>query len=170
MGCSNSPEDNFPNYKRNIIIASNNDPLEKIDFSKPFKTIEHRTTNFLFLKDKKIIFGDRNGTIHVYENSNFESSFEINLFSCHVQCMIELSDGNIVACSNDCTLKVFNISDKKYEIINDYKYSDELWAMDELGETCNFVVGSRNGSFFKCQKKNSKKFMDRQLILKKLQF
>ena len=155
MGCSNNPEVNFPNHERNIIITPNNDPLEKIDFSEPFKTFEHRTTNFLFLKDKKIIFGDRNRIIHVYENSNFESSYEINLFSSHVQCMIELSDGNIVACSNDCTMKVFKISDRNYEIINDYNYSDELWAMDELGETCNFVVGSQNGGFFKCQKINS---------------
>ena len=74
---------------------------ELIDFSKPFKEINETTSNILFLKDQKVIFCDGKGVIHVYYDLNFENSYDIKEFTKYIQCIIELSDGNIVAGTND---------------------------------------------------------------------
>ena len=149
MGCSNNPEiknqvkQNTPKYiqpntygltqnninpiAQNIIkrepkeeVKPNYGPLgELIDFSKPFKEIKTTPCNFLFLKDKKVIFGDNQGIIHVYYDLNFDTSYDIKLFNKYIQCIIELSDGNIVACSNDNSTKVLKIGNQSFEIIKD---------------------------------------------------
>lgn len=134
------------------------DPLgELIDFSKPFKEIKTTACNFLFLKDKKIIFGDNQGIIHVYNDLNFENSYDIKLFDKYIQSIIELSNGNIVACSNDNSTKVLKIGNQSYEIIKDIKIKGEYqaWALDELGETGDFVIGYVNGWVLRCHQMNS---------------
>ena len=196
MGCTNNPEVNKqlkqniskniqpnanelaqkninPNtqniIKRELIedIKPNYGPLgELVDFSKPFKEIKTTACNFLFLKDKKIIFGDNQGIIHVYYDLTFENSYDIKLFDKYIQCIIELSDGNIVACSNDNSTKVFKIGNQSYEIIKDIKGSDQAWALDELGETEDFVIGYVNGSLLRCHKLNSDYVFQRSIKIK----
>ena len=73
----------------------------------------------------------------------------------YIQCIIELSDGNIVACSNDYTTKVFKIGNQSHEIIKDIKGKDQAWVLDELGETGDFVIGYVDGLLLRCHKLNS---------------
>ena len=193
MGCSNNPEiknqvkQNTPKYiqpntygltqnninpiAQNVIkreqkeeVKPNYGPLgELIDFSKPFKEIKTTPCNFLFLKDKKVIFGDNQGIIHVYYDLNFDTSYDIKLFNKYIQCIIELSDGNIVACSNDNSTKVLKIGNQSYEIIKDIKGSDQAWALDELGETTDFVIGYVDGSVLRCHKMNNTYYFQKKI-------
>ena len=143
------------------------DPLgELIDFSKPFKEIKTTACNFLFLKDKKVIFGDNQGIIHVYNDLNFENSYDIKLFDKYIQCIIELSDGNIVACSNDNSTKVIKIGNQSYEIIKDIRGSNQAWALGELGETRDFVIGYADGICLRCHKMNSDYAFQKEVEIK----
>ena len=145
--------------KKEIIedVKPNYGPLgELVDFSNPLKEIKTTTCNFLFLKDKKIIFGDNQGIIHVYYDLNFDNSYDIKIFNKYIQCIIELSDGNIVACSNDYSIKIFKIGNHSYEIIKEMKDSTQAWALAELGETLDFVIGYSDGYFIRCFKLDSK--------------
>ena len=111
MGCSNNPNVNdqknqmiSKDKQKNETVPSNIKPNtqvlvqktnygylgELIDFSKPFKEINETTSNILFLKDQKVIFGDAKGVIHVYYDLNFENSYDIKEFTKYIQCIIEL--------------------------------------------------------------------------------
>ena len=140
---------------------------ELIDFSIPFKEINETTSNILFLKDQKVIFGDGKGIIHVYYDLNFENSYDIKEFTKYIQCIIELSDGNIVAGSNDCMAKVLKIGKETYEIIKEIKYPDQVWSISELGQTGDFVLGNVNGVFQRLHKLNSDYVFQRKVQLKK---
>ena len=155
--------------KRELIeeVKPNYGPLgELVDFSKPFKQIKTTACNFLFLKDKRVIFADNQGIIYVYNDLNFENSYNIKLFDKYIQCIIELSDGNIVACSNDNSTRVLKIGNQSYEIIKDIKGKDQAWALDELGETTDFVIGYVDGRVLRCHKMNNTYYFQKDVQIK----
>ena len=182
MGCSNKPEDKTQNTKNiepkldtevQLIKESSSNakpnygPLgEKYDFDKPFKQINKNTSNILFLRNNKIIFGDNEGIIHVYDDLTFENSFNFQIFSKYIQCMIELTDGNIAACSNDCTMKIFKIENNNIEILKECKSNCQIWSLAEIGKTSDFYIGEVEGNFFGLVKRESEYLYTRIFQLK----
>lgn len=155
MGCSNNPQDKTQNTKNiepkldtEVQLTKESSPNikpnygflgEKYDFSKPFKQIDKNTSNILFLRNNKIIFGDNQGFVHVYDDLTFENSFSVQLFSKYIQIMIELTNGNIAACSNDFTMKIFKLENNNIVIVKEIKSDCQLWALAEIEKTMIFI-------------------------------
>ena len=155
MGCSNNPQDKTQNAKNiepkldtEVQLTKESSPNikpnygflgEKYDFSKPFKQIDKNTSNILFLRNNKIIFCDNQGFVHVYDDLTFENSFSVQLFSKYIQIMIELTNGNIAACLNDFTMKIFKLENNNIVIVKEIKSDCQLWAFAEIEKTMIFI-------------------------------
>ena len=80
--------------------------------------------------------------------------------------MIELTDGNIAACSNDCTMKIFKIENNNIEIIKECKSDCQIWSLAEIGKTSDFYIGEVEGNFFGLVKRESEYLYTRIFQLK----
>lgn len=53
--------------------------------------------------------------------------------------MIELTNGNIAACSNDFTMKIFKLENNNIVIVKEIKSDCQLWALAEIEKTMIFI-------------------------------
>ena len=82
----------------------------------------HYNYCFIQLKNSNIAIGFNSGSIGIFEIKYFSQLIQINSHSKDIRCILELSNGNIISCSNDNNIIINKIiNDKSYEEIQKIK-------------------------------------------------
>ena len=72
-------------------------------------------------------------SIIIYNNKTFKPDLIIKEHKSSVNCVIQLSSGELVSCSDDKTIKLYNINESKYNVIQTLKeHSDWVTKIAEL--------------------------------------
>ena len=81
----------------------------------------------------KISFCSSDKSIIIYNKVSYKPDLIIKEHKGAVYCIIQLSSGILASCSYDKTIKLFNIKDNSYEIIQTLNYHNNyIWKLIEL--------------------------------------
>ena len=73
----------------------------------------HYNYCFIQLKNSNIAIGFNSGSIGIFEIKYFSQLIQINSHSKDIRCILELSNGNIISCSNDNNIIINKIINDK---------------------------------------------------------
>ena len=114
-------EDNTINQTKNIDSFEN----DNIELKAP-KHILRFHTNFIFcstvLKDGRFVTGSKDKLIIIYNKETYIPDMTIKAHNGGIRCIIQISSGELVSCSEDNTIKIYKINENKYEIIQTLTY------------------------------------------------
>ena len=103
--------------------------------------------------------------IIIYNNKTFKPDLIIKENSDSVDYLTQLSSGILASCSNDNTIKLFNITDNQYQIIQTLNYhQDRVYQVLELNNK-KLVSCSRHKSIIFYMKDNNEYKIDFKLSL-----
>ena len=119
----------FQKYKIELIDRINTESkkiitlLNTSDFKESFKTInsylEDYPTHLSKLKDGRLVSCFNGGALRIYNKNTFKCQLSINTNSDTVYYFTQLSNGNILTCSHDGTMKIIKLTEDNNE---DNKY------------------------------------------------
>ena len=85
------------------------------------------------MKDGRLASGSRDKTIIIYNKGTYKPDLIIKEHKGSVFCLSTLSSGILASCSDDKTIKLFNIKDNEYYIFQTLKYhTDSVRKIIEL--------------------------------------
>ena len=85
------------------------------------------------LNDGRLVSGSYDNTIIIYKKISFKQDLTIKEHKDSVFCIIQLSSGILASCSQDKTIKLFNIKNDKYKLIQTLNYhKDCVYKIIEL--------------------------------------
>ena len=93
---------------------------EDIEFRNPIFNLENHKDNVLsltVLKDKRLASGARDSLIIIYNKASFKPEITIKEHTYVVCCLCQLSSGPLASCSLDKKIKLFNIKETSYEVL-----------------------------------------------------
>ena len=61
-------------------------------------------------------------SIIIYDKKTFKPDFKIKEHDGCINCLIQLKSGILASCSYDNTIKLYNIKEKEYQVIQTLKY------------------------------------------------
>ena len=95
----------------------------------------HYNYCFIQLKNSNIAIGFNSGSIGIFEIKYFSQLIQINSHSKDIRCILELSNGNIISCSNDNNIIINKIiNDKSYEEIQKIKSNTWVYKIIEINK------------------------------------
>ncbi len=101
----------------------------------------HYNYCFIQLKNSNIAIGFNSGSIGIFEIKYFSQLIQINSHSKDIRCILELSNGNIISCSNDNNIIINKIiNDKSYEEIQKIECNTCVYKIIEINKflvSCN---------------------------------
>ena len=124
MGCSNTATTEINIKQEEKELTSFN-----VDPNNPVFIEKRKILCILTTSDGKILMGTRDGKIIVYKTWKCDEKYELNIFGNSVQAIIELPNKYLAGCSNDKTVKIFNIKNDQAEIIKTFECLGQVWAM-----------------------------------------
>ena len=74
------------------------------------------------MNDGRLVSGSDDNSIIIYNETTYEPDIIIKEHSSYICCVTQLSSGLLASCSNDKTIKLFNIKDFEYETIQTLSY------------------------------------------------
>ena len=86
----------------------------------PKKIFKFNTTPIrcsTLLKDGTIITGSSDKSIIIYNNKTFQPGLAIKEHNDTVNCVIQLSSGELASCSGDKTIKIYDINESDYKVL-----------------------------------------------------
>ena len=114
-------EDNKINETKNIDLFES----YNIKLKEP-KYIRKYHTNLIFcstvLKDGRFATGSKDKLIIIYNQETYIPDMTIKAHNGGIRCIIQISSGELVSCSEDNTIKIYKINENKYEIIQTLTY------------------------------------------------
>ena len=69
------------------------------------------------LKDGRFVTGSLDKSIIIYNNKTFKPDLTIKEHNGSVRSVIKLNSGELVSCSDDKTIKLYNINENEYKVI-----------------------------------------------------
>ena len=101
----------------------------------------HYNYCFIQLKNSNIAIGFNSGSIGIFEIKYFSQLIQINSHSKDIRCILELSNGNIISCSNDNNIIINKIiNDKSHEEIQKIECNTCVYKIIEINKflvSCN---------------------------------
>ena len=142
----NNMIDNIKNFGK-IIIENNYD--YKIEKKNPiYKLTNH--TDWIFclcvLNDGRLVSGSRDSSIIIYNKTKYQPDLIIKEHKASIYCIIQLSSEILSYCSFDKTIKLFNIKEMKYEI---------LQTLNHHNNTVCKIIELKNKNLVSCSKDSS---------------
>ena len=114
------------------------------------------------IKDGRFATGSFDGSIIIYNNKTFKTDLIIKEHNYTVDCLIQLKSGILVSCSCDNTIKLYNIKEKEYQVIQTLNYhTDTVNKLIELNNN-KLVSCSDDGNIIFYIKENNEYIKDYQ--------
>jgi len=108
----NSNLDNCPNNIHNYNISLKNaNPIHSLNYQRDYLLC------LSILNDGRLISGSENNSIIIYNTITYQPDLIINEHKGPVFCITQLYSGILATCSEDKTMKLFNIKGNNYNII-----------------------------------------------------
>jgi len=98
------------------------------------------------LKDGRFVTCDGNGKIIIYNNKTYQPVLTIKEHNDYINDIIQLSSGELVSCSDDNTIKIYNINKNNIQIIQTLK---------EHKDRVNKIIELKNKQLVSCSFDNS---------------
>ena len=142
------------------------------DYNIEIKNPIHELTNdyleiscLCILNDGRLVSGFYDNSIIIYNKTTYQPDLIIKEHKNAITCIVQLSSGMLASCSEDKTIKLFNIKGIKYEIIQSLNYhKKEVHKIIELKNT-NLVSCSEDSSIIFYFKDNNEYKMDYKISL-----
>ena len=132
----------------------------KIGLKEPIYNLNYHTGNVLILtvlNDGRLVSGARDNSIIIYNNSTYKPDLIIKEHKGGIFCISQLSSGCLASCSEDKTIKIFEIKGVKYEILQTLKYhKNSVYRIIELKN--NTLVSSSKDSSIIFYKKDKSQY------------
>ena len=120
------------NAKINYELYNNFD----IKLKNPIHTLNNHTASvycLALMNDGRLVSGSNDSSIIIYKKISYKPDLIIKEHKNYVNCIIQISTGILASCSYDNTIKLFNIKDNNYEIIQTLNYhTNSVWKIIEL--------------------------------------
>ena len=117
----------------------------------------------IYFNDGRLISGSRDKSIIIYNKTIYKPDLIINEHEGPVSCIIQLNSGILATCSNDKTIKLFNINGNNYNILQTLNYhTDYVYKIIEL-KNKYLVSCSKDKSIIFYLKDNNKYKKDYQI-------
>jgi len=120
-------------------LRNNNDNsynVYNIELKEPIHQL-YNHTNYVYcstlLRDRRFATGSLDHSIIIYNNKTFKPDITIKEHNSHVYCIIQLSCGLLASCSDDKTIKLYDINGNNYSVmqtLNDH--TDTVFHIIEL--------------------------------------
>ena len=110
--------------------------------------------NIFSLKDGRITACFIDGSFHVYNKFNYKLEASVNAHNSAISYHIQLSDGNILTCSKDKTIKIFSLRD--YSILQTLNHDDLVCQALERNNN-QIISVCTNGYIYIWDKSDEKK-------------
>ena len=91
-----------------------------IQSKKPLHKLNYHTDNVIcstVLKDGRFVTWSEDRSIIIYNNKTFQPDITIKEHSSDVYNVIQLSSGDLASCSDDKTIKIYNINGNEYKVL-----------------------------------------------------
>ena len=112
--------------KDNYIIELK-EPIYKIKYHKYYISCS------TVLNDGRFAIGSNDNSIIIYNSKTFKPELTIKEHNNSISNIINLSSGGLASCSWDKTIKIYNINENKYKVMQTLKYhTDSVWKIIEL--------------------------------------
>ena len=112
------------------------------------------------LKDGRFATGSDDKSIIIYNNKTFQPDITINIHSDVVSCIIQLSSGILASSSWDNTIKLFNINNNNYNVLQTLNYHQNcVYKVIELNNK-KLVSCSKDKSIIFYFKNNNEYVLD----------
>jgi len=135
--------------KTNNLNNNNSNNNFDISLKNPIHILNYHkdTINCLaILNDGRLISGSYDNSIIIYNKTTFLPDLIINEHIGPVWSIIQLSSGIIATCSNDETIKLFNIKENNYNIIQ---------TLNDHTDSVNLIIEIKNKYLVSCSSDNS---------------
>ena len=97
------------------------------------------------LNDGRLASGSENSLIIIYNKNTYQPELIIKQHKYDIYCIIQLSSGELASCSYDQTIKIYNIKETQYKVIQTLNYHDNIvWKILKLKN--NILVSASNDS------------------------
>ena len=137
--------DNLKNFGE-IIIQYNPHNDYKIKIKNPIYTLKNYASviYYLFiLNDRRLVSGFDDNSIIRHNKVAYQLDIIIKEHKNNIKCFTQLSSGILSSCSNDKTIKLFNIKGMKYEILQTLNsYTDYVYK----------IIGLKNKNLVSCSR------------------
>ena len=77
------------------------------------------------MNDGRLVSGSRDNSIIIYNKETYKPDIIIKEHNYYVNCITQLSSGILASCSDDNTIKLFNIKGNEYEVLQILIYHTE---------------------------------------------
>ena len=115
------------------------------------------------MKDGRLVSGSEDKSIIIYNKITYQPDLVIKEHNDSVYCILQLSSGILASCSKDKTIKLFNIKENEYEIIQTLEYHTKaVYKLIELKNN-NLISCSDDNSLIIYSKQNNKYIKDFQI-------
>jgi len=85
------------------------------------------------LKDGRFVTGSSNSSIIIYNNKTFKPDLTIKEHSSSINCVTQLNSGILASCSGDKTIKLFDINENEYKVIQTLtNHKNSVYKIKEL--------------------------------------
>ena len=121
---SRSLNNNNLNESYNIELK---EPVYKIKYHKYYISCSS------VLNDGRFAIGANDNSIIIYNSKTFKPELAIKEHNNSISNIINLSSGDLASCSWDKTIKIYNINENNYKVLQTLTYhSDSVWKIIEL--------------------------------------
>ena len=121
---------------------------------------EKQIKTILHLYDGRLISGGENGFIIIYNKETFQPEIIIKEQTSNINHLIQLKDGNIISCSNDKTMILFQLTDNnKYKILSQVNVGNDNYP-HKIRELDNNLIGLVASNFIIFYTNNKNTFIE----------
>ena len=146
------PLENIKNNKNIINNQINNNNLYNdfdIELKEPIHKLNYHTGTVLCLtimNDGRLVSGFVDNSIIIYNKETYKPDLIIREHNALVNYIIQLSSGILASCSNDNTIKLYNIKGNEYEVLQTLNYHTYF---------INKIIELKNKALVSCSVDNS---------------
>ena len=138
----------------------------KIENKNPFHKLTYHKNYVLclcVLNDGRLVSGSSDNSIIIYNKKTYQPDIIIKEHNNDITSITQLSSGILASCSHDKKIKLFNIRENNYEILQTLNYhKDTVWKIIEL-KNKNLVSCSNDSSIIFYKKDNNEYKKDYQI-------
>ena len=121
---------------------------------------EKQIKTILQLYDGRLVSGGENGFIIIYNKETFQPEIIIKEQTSNINHLIQLKDGNIISCSNDKTMILFQlIENNKYKILSQVNVGNDNYP-HKIRELDNNLIGLVASNFIIFYSNNKNTFIE----------
>jgi WD40 repeat protein len=125
----------------------------KIEVKNPIYTLNNHSNNVLCLaviKDGRLVSGARDYKIIIYNKTTYHPDLIIKEHNGAICCICPLNSGILASCSEDRSIKLFNIEGNKYTILQILNYhKDTVYKIINFDNN-NLISCSKDSSIILC--------------------